>query len=260
MELYERKNYTMDINYLFNSYIREYDISKANINILLYKGIIDRESYNKLSLLSRMDRQVSIGYILKDESINKKFEEGLCEIRQRFMEQNSFYEEDILSIKNDAIYVINKLPMYISFGNVKFICKNTYTSFIKMNNLEIYYGLDRFNDREVIDIKGINDNKLELHKNYMLNFLCDIMYYINIGKKEELDKYIHDMYMKYISKQLPIEYYRTFDSMSMYNVTVNGFRYGLNNITSTPEYYDIVDISYNAKIFSNLYSIIKSLN
>ena len=42
MNLYERKNYTLPIKYIFNSYIREYDISKANINILLYKDSLIR--------------------------------------------------------------------------------------------------------------------------------------------------------------------------------------------------------------------------
>ena len=34
MKLYEQTNYLADIDYLLSTYIREYDISKANINIL----------------------------------------------------------------------------------------------------------------------------------------------------------------------------------------------------------------------------------
>ena len=82
MELYERKNYLMDVNYIFNSYIREYDIKKANINILLYKGIIGEEDYRKLSMLSRMDRQISIGYILQDEEVNKVMEGIVSELEK----------------------------------------------------------------------------------------------------------------------------------------------------------------------------------
>ena len=259
MELYERKNYLMDVNYIFNSYIREYDIKKANINILLYKGIIGEEDYRKLSMLSRMDRQISIGYILQDEEVNKVFEDGLKEIRRKFIEYNDLNENDILSIKNDAIYVINKAAVHTKFKNVSFICKNVYTSYMKLGNLEVYYGLEQMKDKEVIDVKGINESKLIYHKDYMLNMICDVLYYINIGNKEELGKYIHDLYTQYVYKQLPIEYYRTFDSMSMYNIMVNGFRYGLNHLSPTPENYNILDISYNAKIFSTIYSIIKSL-
>ena len=42
--LYEKKNYLNPIPYLFSD-IREYDISKANINILFAKGIIDEDKY-----------------------------------------------------------------------------------------------------------------------------------------------------------------------------------------------------------------------
>ena len=46
--LINRSYYTLNIPYLISRYIREYDISKANINILLYKKYIDQDMYNLL--------------------------------------------------------------------------------------------------------------------------------------------------------------------------------------------------------------------
>ena len=83
-ELYERKNYTLPIKYLFNTYIREYDISKCNVNILLYKGIINKEEYTKIMNLSREYRQVHIGYILKDERI----------VYTKIVNINAYYESN----------------------------------------------------------------------------------------------------------------------------------------------------------------------
>lgn len=256
MNLYERKNYTLPIKNLFNSYIREYDISKANINILLYKGIISEEEYVKLSMLSRRYRQVQIGYILKDERINTLFEDGLKEVRKNFIEMNGLGESDILSIKNDAIYVINKIPCVTKFGNVEFVLKNTYTSYMKLRDLEVYYGLNKQTESEVIDIKGINDKKLELHKDHMIQIICDSLYFISTGDNITVLDYISDIYKKYLNKSLPMEYYKTFDSMSMYNVIIGGYRYGLEHLSPTEENYGILDISYNAGIIRELYYII----
>lgn len=256
MELYERKLYTMPCGWLFNSYIREYDISKANINILLYKGIISKEEYHKLCMLSRNYRQIQIGYILKDERINKLFEEGLQEARKLFITSNNLDEQDILSIKNDAIFVINKNPTYTSFDNIRFLLKNTYTSFMKIFNLEIYYGLNKQDNSEVLDIKGINDSKLDIHRNYMIDIICNALYFINIGDQKSSLEYIQDIYNKYVSKQLPIEYYRSFDNMSMYTIVINGRRYGVYHLSNTKDNYDILDISYNANLLREIYSYI----
>ena len=90
----------MPIPFLFNSYIREYDISKANINILLSKGIIDRTMYDKLYQSPRDVRQYTIGMLLRqNEKYKEILEDGFCEYRKLFIESNSLEEKDILSIK-----------------------------------------------------------------------------------------------------------------------------------------------------------------
>ena len=253
-ELYERKIYTLPIKYLFNTYIREYDISKCNVNVLLYKGIINKEEYTKIMNLSREYRQVHIGYILKDERINRAFEEGLTEVRKSFLEMNELNEGDILSIKNDAIFVINKIPTCTSIGNIRFLNKNTYTSFLKLANMEIYYGLDRQSNTEVIDVKGINDSKLEFHKNGILDIICNTLWYISNGDSPTAIDYISDTYKKYINKQLPIDCYRNFDNMSMYDIVVYDHRYGVHHLNNTPENLELLDISYNGNLLRELYT------
>ena len=42
--IYEETNYSAGINYLTNTFIREYDISKANINVLYSKGLLDKKT------------------------------------------------------------------------------------------------------------------------------------------------------------------------------------------------------------------------
>ena len=44
--LYQQTNYMADVDYLISTYIREYDISKANINILYKYGVINKQQYD----------------------------------------------------------------------------------------------------------------------------------------------------------------------------------------------------------------------
>ena len=60
-DLYKMKNFLIDSPYIISVPIYEYDITKANINILLKKNAISIEEYKHLKLMSRMSRQVSLG-------------------------------------------------------------------------------------------------------------------------------------------------------------------------------------------------------
>ena len=62
------------------------------------------------------------------------------------------------------------------FGLIEFKCKNRYTSFYKINNLEIFYFYDSFTKNEEIEVKGISDDRLKLHEEYMLQLLKDIFF------------------------------------------------------------------------------------
>ena len=152
--LYKEKSYTIGLPYIFNQYIREYDISKANINVLFAKGVINEDLYIKLYNADRMYRQVYIGKMIKNnEQIQEVLNEGIIEYKQRFFEANGITDNNIVSIKNDAVFVLNAAPSILNFDNISFVHKNTYTSFMKLNELEVYYGCDM--NYEVIDVKGI---------------------------------------------------------------------------------------------------------
>ena len=64
--LWQRKTYLTALPYIVSKHIYEYDIKKANINVLYAIGEIDLIFYNKLYQMNRMDRQIQIGYLLKN--------------------------------------------------------------------------------------------------------------------------------------------------------------------------------------------------
>ena len=250
--LYKEKNYTINLGYLFNQYIREYDISKANINILLAKGVIDQQLYNKLYNADRMTRQVYIGKMIRDdERVQEKLSEGLIEYKQKFFEANNITDSDIISIKNDAIFVLNKIPQVLNFDNVTFVPKNTYTSFMRLRELEVYYGYNFGN--EVIDIKGIKDTDLEMYHMAFLNVIVSFLNSIQRGGAKAALDYITTIINQYVNLELPIDYYRRFSSYNDFSINGITTAYGITWLPDTIENKKSIDISYNFNLLRTMH-------
>lgn len=258
--LYEETNYTADISYLTNVFITEYDISKCNINILHTLGIIDKETYDYLYASERMVRQKYVGKLQKDVKINKALKAGIIVAKRMLFEANDLQDRDILAIKNDAVFVINKQLQNRKFGLVEFMPKGLYTSFYKLRNLELYYYYNNINKNEYIEVKGISDEKLALHENFFLQLLKDIFYSIQINGPEISLRMLKDAYMEYITLQMPVEYYRKFDADCVYHMKYKSFMgTGFNYDFISPDMLKDADITYNADILMQIQKIIISM-
>ena len=170
--IYDKVNYTSDISYLANTIIYEYDISKANINVLYSKGAIDKQTYDYLYNANRMIRQVYIGKLQRDDkNIVSILKQGIIEAKKMLFEANNIEDYEVLSIKNDAVFLINRRLNNTKFGLIEFKEKNQFTSFYKINNLEIYYVYNQFSKYENIEVKGISDDNIKYHATYMIELL-----------------------------------------------------------------------------------------
>lgn len=253
--LYLKDGYNSPIiNYIISTYIREYDIEKANINILLKYGAITQEQYNKFLSMDSYSRKVAVGYLLRDnQEANKILRDGFVESRRLFFEANNIQDHEVLSIKKDAIFLINRIPSVLDFGQVRFIEKNIYTSFYKISNLEFYYYLDYIHNIEKLDIKGISDENLKLHENYMLDFLKYIFEIAQTSHISEVITIITNFYKQYINMELDIGYYRELNSMSKYNISTKTFSsFYADMLPDKDKKY--LDISCNREILQTLYS------
>ena len=76
--LWEKTSYTAPLDYIINSKIIEYDISKANINVLLYKGLISKKEYEYYYNLPKRRREISIGLLqAKDKKYVRAIIDGI---------------------------------------------------------------------------------------------------------------------------------------------------------------------------------------
>lgn len=266
-ELWEKRNYLLDIPYVIAHNIYEYDIRKANINVLYSIGEIDKDYYDKLNSMDRMNRQVEIGYLLKyNTTLYDKLSNGIKHYRKLLFESNNLEDNDILSIKNDAIFVINKRLRCTKFGNVEFILKNEYTTYIKLissnvfsnETLEVYFKSDSVTNNINLDIKGISESNLEYHMNYMCTVIADTLYYIETGNLQDALIWLTEIYNKYIRKELHPGFFRNFNGMSDYTIIANSRPYSIKHCTSR-EMFDNIDISCNLNIIRELYGYVSSI-
>lgn len=233
-----------NINYLVNSEIIEWDIKSANTSIIKEYELLSLKKVEKIEGMKKQDRVVAIGKEMrKDKSFAKSLEDKFNEVAKLFIENNKLDKDfDIVSIKRDAIFVVNRQITNSVIGNsIKFIPKNTYQAYLYLKPYEFY-----INDTK-IDIKGLNDELIPLHENGIIEFIRDV---ITICAQTNMDKHKLNLYLSefvdaYKKKELPFDYYREFANDSKYRYNMLGNMVLMDNIN---EYHlDNLDISYNYK-------------
>lgn len=236
--LYEKSLYlNRDIDYLFNNEIIEYDMREAGYSLIREYKLLSNDVIDKLSKYSKDKRTIRIGMIQRENNdFKNKLKEAFSEARKIFFNDNDLYEENILSIKKDAIFVRNKRCKSIKFGNyIEFRPKNVYTSYMLLDNNEYYF------NKRIVDVKGISEKKLKPHIDYMLDFLVE---FVNLRESNNIkmtQKYLRDFLYYYRNKELEIGYYRELNKKSMYTLFIDN-RYVDSDLCDTLEN---VNIMYN---------------
>ena len=213
--LYRKDNYlNKNISILSGKTIIEYDLKSANTSLCSEYHLLPQSQIDAIAALPRTQRVVKIGKLCRK---NKEFNEGLkkafIDIRRRFFEANNIQDEDILCIKKDAIFCLRRCPNN-KFGPCLFREKNVYSSYLYLPPLEVYYKSSFRPDKRVICVKGISDEVLTLHEDYMLKFLMKIFTYIEGGNRKALYRYFSDFVTGYKHRLLDPGYYREFNQNS----------------------------------------------
>lgn len=259
MNPFEDDNYSMPVTHVLSTFIREYDIAKANINILLQKGLISQEKYIELYNAPKQVRERTVGLMQRnDKKLSESLMKGFGEARKLFFEANNIKEHEILEVRKDAIFLLGKVASQTKFGNIEFKFKNQYTSFYNFptgvsGSLSIYfYGCGNI---EKICIKGMGERELSLHKDYMLDLLSCVFASAQQDSALEVANLIKNISKDYISGELGINYYREFNNRSWFRtyITVDGGRAYLPEASSVS--IRDIDPCYNYSLLQFLYKI-----
>jgi len=199
-----------------------------------------------LDKLPKDKRKVRIGlYERDDKTLAENMSKGFMEARKMFYEANNLTDDDILSIKKDALFVTKRCHKTV-FGNIEFKEKNIYTSYYYLNKLEFYVGKD------TIDIKGINNKTLELHKDYMIDFLFKLFKMIETADRKVVIKNLVEFTDYYKNRKLDVGYYRELNRDSLFRMPhklskLNNIVIGTNDMDEVN--LDTIDIYYNYMMY-----------
>lgn len=232
-DIWEKDNFVnTNIFYLFNNEIIEYDLKEAGFSISKEFSYLSKSDIEKLSLMSKDKRHKKLGLLQReDEDFKENLKTGFILARKRFIEDNNLSIDEIIDIKKDAIFTTRICNTEKVGEHLLFRPKNKYTSYIRLSRLiEIFYG-------ENVDIKGISDENINLHKDFILKIICQFINKMETDSKENAVKYLVKMTDKYKWKELELGFYRTFDARSIFELTdesqddiVSVYDIGLDNI------------------------------
>lgn len=253
------KNYlNPSLLYSFEHPISEYDISKANINILRSYNVLDETNYYKLLDLPKMDREKEIGMKIRlNWTIQETIDKGIAASKLQFLKQNNIPLESILRIANDAFYLIGDIPVphniVIPEGGttpITFAHKKTYRYYLKLNSLLVF--IDNSGRMWDIDVIGIGNDNIPLHEAFM-TFICNLIDQYAYGGKETAIRFFNEYHQNYVSRKLPVENYREFNSFSAFRYDMKGTQY-LSITPMSDESLCYLDISHNLNILRTIYS------
>ena len=244
-ELYKKTNYLSERPIIIDR-IYEYDIRSANTSALRASGKIDESILTMLEGLNKQAREETVGKMIrkdKSKTIWPLIAKGIRSAREQLFRYNQLQDDDILSIKNDAVFVIGRKLKYTKFGPFEFRAKHQYSAYMLIEKVEIYY--DQRN--KSLTIKGVRDEVVEHpdHQNGMVQFLLKVFKYLVMDQRDALREYLIDFVHDYKAMKLPYQYYRELNGNNIYRtkIELSGFEYNLSEIGQVD--LDIINPVYN---------------
>lgn len=234
-KLYENHNFlNKDIKYIKDSIITEYDMQNAGLSILLHEGLITQKNYDKLmNNYDKHDRDVVVGKFLKNHpKISKELMEGFVSARKEFFEVNEIDDMDVLSIKKDAIFLVNRSVNQTKINeDYNFRVKNQYNCYMNIRGKEFYYSTDT----DELTVKGISTEIISNQENYLLQFIKDCLRLDLTNQKDRLFEKLLVFKNDFLTFNLDKEFYRDITTNSF--ILTNGkYFLELANISDISEY------------------------
>lgn len=249
-DLFRKRTYLAPIEYCIDR-ITEYDIRHANVSVMRqYSSLLSTEVLDKLDNLGSQ-RNIEFGKLIRDSSIgqeiSKALAKGIIQAKHELFKANGILDQDVLSIKNDAVFIIGRRLKTTTFGYITFAQKNVYAAYMALGKLEFYY--DKKNDE--IAVKGLSNEVLEEtdHKNGMLLFLKTVFNYLIVNNKDGLRKYLREFAADYKSLDLPYQYYRELNQDNCYRFKYDLSGYSFNFTQANNSYKPDLVTVFNYKFF-----------
>jgi hypothetical protein len=249
-QLYLKHNYlNKSIAYLKNNVIREYDMVNAGINILRYNNVLSQEDYDKLNSMEKLEKNVLVGKFLRDNpDINEALTNEFINVRKMLFEANDINDDDILSIKKDAFFIINKKMPNLQLNEFyQFKEKNRYIGYMNLDGKEFYHK----GNKRSLDIKGFSKVVKEHHVNFLFKDLEELMFLDMKDEKNLVFERLIQLKYNFVKRQLDNGYYLDV-SQGKYLFESAGLIFSLHDMDD--------ELKENCFIQNNLAFILRMIN
>lgn len=238
MNILERDNWTTrEFDFIISDII-EYDMKRAGLSIIKEKKLLDDKTISKLESMEKHLADTTVGKMqIKDKQLRDSLKKGFVEYRLKFGQANELRDEDIISVKKDAIFVKRYCEKTEFDTYIKFAEKNQYEAFMRLQNMEFYYNYEK------LDVKGLHKENEELHKEYVISMIHTFIRYLSMADMDRARDYIVRIMDDYKHRRLPAGYYREFNSDSGYLLNVGDSVIRANDVSD--EYRKDLRIEYN---------------
>ena len=230
-----------DIKCIFGDKIVEYDLREAGFSCIKRYKLLPDSVIEKLNKLSKSGRHIAIGKMeIENKELAKNIKECICTSRKNLFEFNNISENKVLSIKNDAVYIIGDTLTNLIFDGLEFRNKREYFAYLYLNKNEFYICDD------IVDVKGIKDVLTIQHQDYMLDLMREFSNRMIYSDRNQQLEFIKDVAYMYRNYELDTRYYRELNVSSLFRPKLD------INILSTELGYEFyngdpreLDITYN---------------
>lgn len=163
----------------------------------------------------------------------------------KYIESNKIDSESILFV--DENYLLLYGDTLEENDNIE---ETEYESFLRLGDICIVAKLNLYDSSTPIyKLLGLSDIALGYHENSMTLFVLSILNLMMKGQYNIAIMQLRNIYESYLRYELLVEYYREYNQQSMYKLNSNNYIYYLGDVKDPLS----LDISFNAKIFTDLY-------
>lgn len=244
MPILEQDSWTTDVDFIISD-IYEYDMRRGGLSIIKEKQLLSEDEIKKLESMDKFESNKAIGVMeITNKELKKEHNAGFREYRLLFGEMNDLTDDNIISVKKDAIFCTKycsetKIGKYIEFRE-----KNQYHAFLRLPGKpgkELYWNSYTGD----IDVKGIKDELVLLHKDYLLKSISTVIRKLSsydiAGAKTTLVKLMND----YKFRRLPAGYYREFNVDSKFRQVIADRELLIDAEDMSDYYIQTLRIEYN---------------
>lgn len=224
-KLWQYQNYNAPVYYLFDKQITEYDISKANISILLDCGKLSLDEYDRLLMADRMQRQYHIGLMIRDDpSLQESLNEGLARARESLFNQMDLEDSNVLHIAKDAVFVISAMNAMMPndirvSSHVIFTKRSEFNNYLRLNRLiHFYHSYDIFSANTSYKIRGMNEMAQSLHEKFFIRTLNEILNMRQLNGFKAAYECCRKWYHDICNHEVSVDFARRFDSLSRFDL------------------------------------------